>query len=90
MIPTSTNRCEPAMDLSQALQAVQKVLVANPHSVFAHILAGELFEAQGDFLRASAAYEAALSEFYCQHPDGPAPPLLLLQRSAKLKLRAQL
>jgi len=87
---SSNNPSKPELDLPQALQAAQEALAANPHSVFAHILVGDLFEAQGDFPRALAAYEAALSEFYRQHPHGPAPPLLLVQKSAKLRAKVRL
>jgi len=81
---------ESLRDLAQALQEAQKALAANPHSVFAYVLVGELSEAQGDLQGALGAYEAALSEFCRQHPNGPAPPLLLVQKSAKLRARIRL
>lgn len=79
-----------ASDLNPALREAQKALAANPHSIFAHILVGDLLEAQGDLARALAAYEAAQSEFYRQHPNGPAPPLRLVQKSAKLRAQIRL
>jgi len=89
-IPTSTSSAYQARDLPRALRAAQEALAANPHSIFAHILVGDLLQAQGDLPQALAAYESALSEFRRQHPHGPAPPLLLVQKSARLRAQVRL
>jgi len=88
--PTPTNQFQPPPDLPKALEAAQRALAANPHSIFAYILVGDLLEVQGDLVRALAAYEAAQFEFRRQHPDGPAPPLRLIQKSAKLRAQVRL
>lgn len=78
-------------DLEKALQAVQNALKANPDSIFAHILLGEVKEAQGDFQGALEAYDGARDEFYSQYPNSYEPPSYLINKSEELtdKLKTQ-
>jgi lipopolysaccharide biosynthesis regulator YciM len=74
-----------ANDLGRALLAAEETLKANPNSIFAHILIGELKEAQGDFRGALESFQAAESEFHRQYQPSCEPPAYLLCKSAKLR-----
>lgn len=74
-----------ANDLALALLAAEQTLKASPKSIFAHILVGELKEAQGDFRGALAAYLAAESEFHRQYQPSCEPPAYLISKSTELR-----
>jgi len=78
------------LDLPQALQAAEKALEANPHSIFAHILVGELHEARGDLQGALAAFDSASIEFFRQYPNLHTLPAYLLQKTVKLRAESHL
>jgi len=73
-----------ANDLGLALLAAEETLQANPKSIFAHILVGELKEAQGDLQGALESYRAAEDEFHDQHPHFCKPPAYLTYKSAAM------
>jgi lipopolysaccharide biosynthesis regulator YciM len=74
-----------ANDLGRALLAAEETLKANPNSIFAHILVGELKEAQGDLHGALDSYLAAECEFHRQYEPSCEPPAYLLCKSAQLR-----
>ena len=73
-----------ANDLGLALLAAEETLQANPKSIFAHILVGELKEAQGDLQGALESYRAAEDEFHDQHSHFCKPPAYLSCKSAAM------
>jgi lipopolysaccharide biosynthesis regulator YciM len=83
------HHCQTQHEPRQALQAVQKAQEQNPHSIFAHILAGGLMEAQSDLGGALATYEAAKSQFYRQHPDSYEPPLYLIDKTTSFTAKLE-
>jgi lipopolysaccharide biosynthesis regulator YciM len=74
-----------ANDLGLALLAAEHTLKANPKSIFAHILVGELKEAQGDFHGALESYAAAENEFHRQYQPSCEPPVYFILKSAEMR-----
>ncbi len=73
-----------AKDWTHAQESAQKALAANPKSIPAHILVGEVKEAQGDLRGALEAFQTAQTEFYKQYPESYEAPLYLIYKSAEL------
>lgn len=71
-------------DPAQALKQAQKVLAANPRSIPAHILIGEVKEGQGDLRGALEAYQIAEADFYEQYPNSYEAPLYLVYKASDL------
>jgi lipopolysaccharide biosynthesis regulator YciM len=76
-------------ELTEALQAAQKALKANRHSIPARILAGELQEAQGHAKDALASYETTLAEFWTQYPHSYEPPVFLIYKSNQMRQKLE-
>lgn len=85
MNPQFARHFPSANDLGQALLAAEQTLKANPNSIFAHILVGELKEAQGDLQGALESYEAAESEFHRQYQPSCEPPDYLIYKSTETR-----
>jgi len=79
-----------AKDWTHALESAQKALAANPKSIPALILVGEVKETRGDLRGALEAFQTAEAEFYRQYPKSYEAPLYLIHKSAELlaKLKA--
>lgn len=69
-----------AQDWPHARTFVEKALVANPDSIPAHTLNGEVREAQGDLPGALKAYQLAESNFHKQYPHSYEAPLYLINK----------
>lgn len=71
-------------DLNKALDHAQRSLTANPGSLAALSLSGEIKEALGDDAGALADYQSALGAFRRQYPRAYEPPLALLDAIKRL------
>lgn len=71
-------------DLRKALDHAQRSLTANPGSLAALSLSGEIKESQGDDAGALADYQSALGAFRLQYPRAYEPPLALLDAIKRL------
>ena len=74
-------------DFGKTLEHARKALAANPKSIPAHILVGEIKERQGDPEGALAAYQKATTEFYKQYPDSYELPQYLIHKTSDLMER---
>jgi tetratricopeptide (TPR) repeat protein len=68
-------------DARGALQYAEKALAANPKSIPASILVGEVREGLGDLKGALEGYKNAQHEFYQQYPNSYEAPLYLIDRT---------
>ena len=74
-----------AKDWTHALDAAQKALSANPDSISASIIVGEVKQAQGDTKGALESFQDSLTRFYAQYPKSYEPPSYILDRIASLQ-----
>jgi tetratricopeptide (TPR) repeat protein len=72
-----------------AKEYTQRVLKANPHSLLALNLLGEIEEGKKDLSAALSAYEKALEEAYEQYPDRREPPRALLNKIRRIRAMMQ-
>lgn len=63
-----------------AREYIHKVLKANPHSLLALDLLGDIEQRRKDLSAALSAYEKALEEYYKKYPDTREPPRILLMK----------
>lgn len=75
--------------LSEAASHARKSLAADPRSIHARMLLGEVLEAQGDGAAALAAFQGALAEFRRRFPDSYEAPLYLIERAARLQEKVE-
>jgi len=71
-------------DWNRAIEHAQRVIVANPTSIPAHIVIGDAKEAQGDLPGALDAYKRARQFFSAQFPDSDEAPRYLDLKIASL------
>jgi len=74
-----------AKNPQHSLESAQKALLANPKSIPAHILIGEIKEEQGDLPAALEDYQVALTEFDTQYPDSDEATIYLIRKTSDLR-----